>query len=189
MGVGEPHKLLADFSGVPLVRRSAERAISSNADSVTVVTGHKHEEIEAALIGLEVNLVYNPDFAEGIATSLKHGFAAPSVRQAVGVLVMLADMPNVTVDDLTNLMAAFRRFGGKAIVRGAFNGAPGNPAILPRSLYKDISLLEGDVGARRIIESCGLAVINVEIGNAAIVDVDTKEEVIAAGGALLQRID
>lgn len=48
MGVGGPHKLLAEFAGVPLVRRSAERAVSSSANSLTVVTGYRHEEIEAA---------------------------------------------------------------------------------------------------------------------------------------------
>lgn len=39
MGVGGPHKLLAEFAGVPLVRRSAERAVSSGANPGTVVTG------------------------------------------------------------------------------------------------------------------------------------------------------
>jgi molybdenum cofactor cytidylyltransferase len=77
MGVGGPHKLLAEFAGVPLVRRSAERAVSSGADSVTVVNGYRHEEIEAALAGLDLDLAHNPDFASGMASSPK-----PAVQTA-----------------------------------------------------------------------------------------------------------
>ncbi len=184
MGVGGPHKLLAEFAGVPLVRRSAERAISSGANSVTVVTGYRHEEIEAALFGLDVDLAHNPDFVSGMASSLKRGFGAPKSRRADGVLVMLADMPNVTAGDLTILIETFRSAGGQAIVRAASQGKRGNPVILPRSLHEEVNRLEGDVGARQIIESCGFSVINVDIGDAADLDVDTPEAVIAAGGML-----
>ncbi|TDR34159.1 molybdenum cofactor cytidylyltransferase [Aquamicrobium defluvii] len=184
MGVGGTHKLLAEFAGVPLVRRSAERAISSGANSVTVVTGYRHEEIQAALDGLDLDLAHNPDFASGMASSLKRGFGASKPRRADGVLVMLADMPDVTAGDLTTLISAFRTAGGHAVVRAASQGKRGNPVILPQSLHEEVTLLEGDVGARQIIESCGLAVIEVEIGDGAVLDVDTPEAVIAAGGVL-----
>ncbi|MGO6747883.1 NTP transferase domain-containing protein [Rhizobium ruizarguesonis] len=58
------------------MRRSAERAVPSGADSVTVVTGYRHEEIEAALARLDLDLAHNPDFASGMASSLKQGFGA-----------------------------------------------------------------------------------------------------------------
>jgi molybdenum cofactor cytidylyltransferase len=60
MGVGAPHKLLAAFTGVPLVRRCAERAVSSCAKSVTVVTGYRRAEIEAALAGPDLDLAHIP---------------------------------------------------------------------------------------------------------------------------------
>jgi molybdenum cofactor cytidylyltransferase len=184
MGVGGPHKLLAEFAGIPLVRRSAERAISSGADSVTIVTGYRHEEIEATLAGLDLHLTHNPDFASGIASSLKQGFSAPAPSRADGVLVMLADMPNVTADDLMTLIDAFRSASGQAIVRAASREKRGNPVILPQSLNEQVIQLEGDVGARQVINSCGLAVIDVDIGDGAALDVDTPEAVIAAGGVL-----
>ncbi len=184
MGVGGPSKLLAEFAGVPLVRRSAERAVSSGANSVTVVTGYRHEEIKAALFGLDLDLAHKPDFASGMASSQKRGFGAPKPRRADGVLVMLADMPNVTAGDLTILIEAFRSAGGQAIMRAASQGKRGNPVILPRSLHEEVKRLEGDVGARQLIDSCGLAVIDVDIGDAAYLDVDTPKAVIAAGGVL-----
>ncbi len=182
--MGGPHKLLAEFSGVPLVRRTAERALSSGADSVTVVTGYRHEDIAVALVGLALDLAHNPDFASGIASSLKVGFGAPAPSRADGVLVMLADMPNVAASDLTTLIDVFRAAGGQAIVCAASQSKRGNPVILPQSLHEEVTQLEGDVGARQFIESCGLAVIDIDIGDRAILDVDTPEAVIAAGGIL-----
>ncbi|MBY5377360.1 NTP transferase domain-containing protein [Rhizobium leguminosarum] len=184
MGEGGAHKLLALFDGMPLVRRAAETALAADATSVTVVTGHRRGEIEAALSGLGVVAIENRDYASGMASSLISGFFAPPARDADGVLVMLADMPGVTVADLNALIAAFRAASGRAIVRAVSNGKRGNPVILPRSLGDAVMRLEGDIGARHIIETSGLPVIDVDIGDAAHLDVDTPEAVMAAGGIL-----
>lgn len=184
MGEGGAHKLLAEFGGEPLVRRAARTALSADVASVAVVTGHRRSDIEAALSGLTVTPVENPDYASGMASSLITGFSAPAVRDADGILVMLADMPGVTTADLDALIAAFRTASGRAIVRAVSRGKRGNPVILPRSLGDAVLRLEGDVGARHIIETSGLPVIDVDIGDAAHLDVDTPEAVLAAGGIL-----
>ncbi|WP_418459171.1 NTP transferase domain-containing protein [Brucella intermedia] len=184
MGKGGAHKLLAEFDRVPLVRRSTERALNSSAESVVVVTGHRHAEIEGALAGLNVVAAFNPDYASGMASSLASGFCAPEAANADGVMVILADMPQVTTEDIDVLIAEFRASGGDAIVRAVSRGKRGNPVILPRFLRDDILRLEGDVGARHLIENSGLPIIDVEIGHGAHLDVDTPEEVIAAGGVL-----
>jgi len=184
MGEGGPHKLLAEFSGVPLVRRSAETASASMASPVVVVTGHRVEEIAACLDGIALHLVDNPDFASGMASSLTTGFSAPQLQDADAILVMLADMPAITIADLDSLIAAFHAAGGTAIVRAVANGKRGNPVILPRATFAAVLQLQGDVGARHIIETSGLAVIDVEIGKAAHLDVDTPDAVLAAGGIL-----
>ncbi|NTF87309.1 NTP transferase domain-containing protein [Agrobacterium rhizogenes] len=184
MGEGGPHKLLAEFDGMPLVRRSALTALSSGAASVAAVTGHRRDDIEEALTGLAVEQVYNPDYASGMASSLVVGIGAPAAQRSDGVLVMLADMPGITSDDLKVLIAAFRQANGQAIVRAVSRGKRGNPVILPRAVYDAVMRLEGDVGARHIIETSGLAVVDVDIGDAAHLDVDTPEAVLAAGGIL-----
>ncbi len=184
MGEGGSHKLLAEFDGVPLVRRSAQTALESNALSVTVVTGHRRVEIEQVLSGLSVNLIENPDYVSGMASSLITGISLEAVRDANGILIMLADMPGVSADDLNILIAAFVDSGARAIVRAVSRGKRGNPVILPRSLNAAILRLEGDVGARHIIETAGVPIVDIEIGDAAHLDVDTPEEVILAGGLL-----
>lgn len=183
MGVSGQHKLLAEFDGVPLVRRSAQAALEAGVRHVLAITGHRQAEIRAALAGLDVVAVENACYATGMASSLIAGVNAVG-NEADGVLVMLADMPWVSAGDLAALMSAFKAGQGRVIVRAVSGGKRGNPVILPRSTFDAIRQLQGDIGARHIIETCGLPVVDVDIGPAAHVDLDTPEAVIAAGGIL-----
>ncbi|OCP03904.1 MULTISPECIES: molybdopterin-binding/glycosyltransferase family 2 protein [unclassified Ensifer] len=183
MGPGGGHKLLATFDGVPLVRRSVEIAIAAAPGRVTVVTGHREGDIRAAIKGLPVKFVSNPDYASGMASSLTAGLSAIGAR-AAGMLVMLADMPGISSNDLHKLTARFSAEGGRAVIRATAEGQRGNPVILPPQTFSAIRLLVGDVGARHIIEKCGLPVIDVELGSAARLDLDTPEQIVAAGGTL-----
>ena len=92
--MGGPNKLLAEIGGKPLVRIAAEEALASRARPVIVVTGHQRDKVEAALEGLDVQRVHNPDFAEGLSTSLKAGLAAVP-DDVDGAIVCLGDMPQV----------------------------------------------------------------------------------------------
>jgi molybdenum cofactor cytidylyltransferase len=183
MGAESRHKLLAAFGGVPLVRKSVETVLASKCDNAVLVTGHRGREIAAAIAGTHCPVVDNPDFASGMASSLRVGLSA--VRdKADGVLVMLADMPGLTPGDLDLLVQAFHAEKGAAIVRAVSAGKRGNPVILPRATFEAIARLEGDIGARPVIESSGLPVVDVEIGMAAHLDTDTPEAILAAGGVL-----
>ncbi|WP_159586587.1 NTP transferase domain-containing protein [Chelativorans xinjiangense] len=181
--MGAENKLLADFAGKTLVRRAAERVAESRAAGAVAVLGHEAEAVSQALSGLDLRQVKNEDFATGLASSLKVGIRAlpPS---AAGALVALADMPEVTTADFDRLIEAFVAAGGRAIVRATHGGKRGNPVILPRVLFAEVERLAGDTGARHIIESAPLEVIDVELGAAASLDVDTPEALQAAGGVL-----
>ncbi|PBC04936.1 molybdopterin-binding/glycosyltransferase family 2 protein [Mesorhizobium sp. WSM3860] len=181
--MGGPNKLLALFDGKPLVRRTAERALRSKAASAIVVTGHQRERVRSALSGLDITLAHNPDFADGLASSLKAGIARVA-PDAAGAMIVLGDMPGISSKDLDSLIDAFRRSGGRAVVRAAHQGKRGNPVLLPRSLFSAVAHLEGDTGARHLVEAEGLDVIDVEIGQAASIDVDTREALEGAGGVL-----
>jgi molybdenum cofactor cytidylyltransferase len=184
MGTSGKHKLLAQFDGVPLVRKSVVTVLGAGLQRAVLVTGYRAEVIEQAVDGLDCIIIRNPDFATGMASSLKAGLAA--VREnADGLLVMLADMPGIESGDIDRLIAAFRAESGRAIVRAASAGRRGNPVILPRATFDAISRLDGDIGARPVIEQSGLPVIDIEIGEAAHLDTDTPEEIAAAGGVVL----
>src|SRR5256886_11407416 len=104
--MGGPNKLLAEIAGRPLLRIVVEEALASHAKPVIVVVGHERAEVEQALAGLPVQFVHNPDFAQGLGTSLKAGIAAVPA-EADGAIVCLADMPPVDARLLNRLIAAF----------------------------------------------------------------------------------
>ncbi|MBX9469021.1 MAG: molybdopterin-binding/glycosyltransferase family 2 protein [Rhizobium sp.] len=184
MGEGGRHKLLAEFEGEALVRRTVRQAVEAILGPVTVVTGHRSAEVAEAVAGLGAQVEENADFASGMASSLKAGLAAVESKGLPGMMVLLADMPNVSSADIATLAEAYRKAGGKAIVRAVSGGQRGNPVILPAATFEALKALEGDIGARPVIETAGLAVIDVEIGPAARLDVDTPEAILAAGGIL-----
>lgn len=179
--MGGPNKLLAEFDGKPLVRMIAEAALASKADPVIVVTGHMADDIAAALSGLKVRIYHNPDFAEGLATSLKTGLAAVP-EGASGALVLLADMPGVDSRVIDRLIEAFRARPQPAIVLPTVDGKRGNPVLWARAFFPELMTVTGDTGARHILSLHEDVVERVEIGHAASVDVDTPEALAAAGG-------
>lgn len=180
--MGGPNKLLALFDGEPLIRRVVCRVLGAGLAGAVVVTGHQDRAVGAALAGLPVRLVHNPGHDAGLSTSLRAGIAALDPA-AAGALVVLSDMPSVTVADMGRLVAAFRP---GAVVRATHGGRPGNPVILPRDLFSAVETLQGDSGARRLIETAGLPVIDVEIGAAAGLDVDTRAALERAGGTVVE---
>ena len=175
-----PNKLLAEFDGVPLVRRSAETALASRAGAVRVVVGHMREAVGHALAGLDVEIIENPNYADGLSSSLKAGFAASGT--ADGVLVMLADQPLLTPAHLDRMIGAFRPAGGGSIVLASDEGRRANPVILASGFAEEIAAITGDVGARGVVAAHPEAVREVELGPAASLDVDTPETLARAGG-------
>lgn len=173
--MGADNKLLQNYAGKPLVRHAVEAALASKARSVAVVTGHQPEEIRAALSGLAVSFVHNPDFAEGISTSVRAGIAAlpPDCDAA---LIGLGDMPLVDAALLDRLIAAFEPEKGALIVLPVTQGQRGNPVIWARRFFDDLLAVQGDAGGRQILKANSDAVIEIPVSSAAAsFDVDTQE--------------
>ncbi len=181
--MGGPNKLMALFDGQPLIRRTVERTVASRVASTVVVTGHQAERVEAAIAGLNAKMVRNPDFGTGLASSLKAGIAALPADIG-GALIVLGDMPGITAESLDRMIEAFRAAGGRSVVRATHDGRRGNPVLLPRSLFPAVAGLQGDTGARNIVEAEGRSVVDVEIGVGAALDVDTRDALESAGGVL-----
>ncbi|MXN66861.1 NTP transferase domain-containing protein [Stappia sp. GBMRC 2046] len=180
--MGAVNKLLAEIGGKPLVRIATETALASGLSGVTVVTGHMHEDVERALSGLDVTFTHNPDYGEGIASTIRCGIrAVPSDADAA--LVLLSDMPGLTEDMIDLIIAAYDPGNGKTIVVPTVAGKRGNPVLWDRRYFPDLLRLEGDIGARHLIARHADQVAEVEIGEAARLDVDTPEALAAAGGS------
>ena len=177
--MGAVNKLIAEIGGKPLVRIAAEQALASRASPVIVVTGHEREKVEAALAGLPVRVVHNPDYADGLGSSLRTGIAAVPA-DADGAIICLGDMPQVDARLIDKLIAAFDPEQGALVVVPSIDGRRGNPVVWSRRFFPDLMAVQGDVGARHIIASYVEAVVEVPVaGDAALTDVDTPESLSA----------
>jgi molybdenum cofactor cytidylyltransferase len=173
--MGGPNKLLAEINGRPLVRIAVEQALASRARPVIVVTGHQRERVAAALAGLDVVVVHNPDFAHGLSTSLKAGIAAVPA-DADGAIVCLGDMPQVDAGLIDRLLASFDPEKGALVVVPTIDGKRGNPVVWSRRFFAELGAIDGDIGARHVIASSPEAVVEVPMaGKGALVDVDTPD--------------
>jgi molybdenum cofactor cytidylyltransferase len=178
--MGGPNKLLAELGGKALVRIVAEQVIASKATSVTVVTGHQSAEVEKALAGLKVSFVHNADFATGLASSVKVGIGAVPAN-AAGAVVCLGDMPLIDARLIDKLIGAFAPDRGGLISVPVSGGRRGNPVLWSRRFFSELMTLDGDIGARHLIERHADAVVEVAVeGNGAFLDIDTPQALESA---------
>jgi molybdenum cofactor cytidylyltransferase len=173
--MGGPNKLLAEVDGTPMVAHVARRLLASRARPIIAVLGNQAEAVDAALGKLPVERVRNPEFANGLSTSLKRGVVAlpPDLD---GALVCLGDMPLISGRHLDRLIAAFNPLEGRAIIVPIRGGKRGNPVLWSKRFFPEMAELAGDVGAKHLIGEHAELVAEVEMGDDAIfVDIDTPE--------------
>jgi molybdenum cofactor cytidylyltransferase len=183
--MGTLNKLLIEIDGVPMVRGVVEMLRQSKADPIVVVTGHEGERVSAALRDLPVTVVHNPDFAQGLSTSLKRGIAALPA-DADGALITLGDMPRVTAAEIDRLIAAFNPVEGRGICVPTRQGKRGNPVLWSRRFFDEMLQVAGDVGARHLIGTYPEMVAEVEMADDGVLtDIDTPQALakLAASGA------
>jgi len=160
--------------GEPMVRRVAASALGSGAEPVILVTGHEAPAVAAALRGLDVTIVANPDYADGLSTSLRAGLRAlpPGID---GALILLGDMPEVEGSVLRALMAAFT--GTNAICVPVRHGRKGNPVLWGSRYFAEMMELTGDSGAKPLMARHEAQIIEVEVMTDSIFeDVDAPED-------------
>lgn len=145
------HKLLTlGADGRAMIARTVDAALASQAFEVIVVTGHRGDEIQAALAGRDVRFVHAERHAEGLAESLKAGLAAlPDA--ASGVIICLGDMPLVPQGELNRLIAAFDPDEGRRIIVPVHDGQHGNPVLWDVAYVPEMMALSGDTGARSLL--------------------------------------
>lgn len=169
------NKLLCAWQGAPLVVYAVDAALGAGLRPVFVVTGHEHAAVAAALAGREVVLVYNPDFAQGMASSLRAGLSALGSEHD-GVVVLLGDMPRVRAEHVRRLLAAFERAGPDTICVPEHEGRRGNPVLWPARDLDTLRRLSGDVGGRQLLEAAHERVLHVAMPDDAVLfDVDTPD--------------
>ncbi len=173
--MGGSNKLLAEVGGQPLVARTVEAVLASQAKPVVVVTGHQADAVSAALVGRPLTLVHNPDYADGLSASLKAGLAALP-GDVDGVVVCLGDMPRVSPAVIDRLVAAYNPAEGRAVCIPTVQGKRGNPVLWDRGFFAEMMKLTGDAGAKSLLARHADQVVEVPVDEGGILyDVDTPE--------------
>ena len=173
--MGTVNKLTIAIDGKPMVRHAAEAALASQARPVIAVTGHQPDEVKAALKDLKLTFVHNPDFAQGLSTSMKAGLAGlpPDID---GAVVLLGDMPRIAPGEIDRLIAHFNPVEGRAIVVPTRKGKRGNPVLLGKQMFLDLARVEGDSGARDVIAAHPDLVAEAEMDtDGVLTDIDTPQ--------------
>ena len=183
--LGRPKQLLP-LQGEPLIRHTLRQVLASSLDEVMLVIGHEADEVRAAVAGLPVDCIFNPDAAAGQSTSVRAGLAAlsPDVECAVFIL---GDQPGVDPNVIDALIAAWRT-ARSPVVAPLYEDRIGNPVLFDRGVFPELALLEGDAGARPVVrayQDTGELRL-VPVSGAAPPDVDTEADyaaLIAATGS------
>jgi molybdenum cofactor cytidylyltransferase len=176
-GVGPgDSKVLAQLSGKALVRHVAEAAIGSQARPIYVVTGQAADRVEAALDGLDLGFIRNPNPDAGLSQSLTVALRALP-EEVSGAIVLLADMPFVKATLINGLIAAFNAASKEPqAVVPVRAGRYGNPVLLGRSIFARAQAISGDRGARSLLEAPDVDVLDYPVDDEAIeIDIDTRE--------------
>ena len=161
-------KQLAELNGRPLLEHAL--AAMSGLDRVVVVLGAHADEIRARVDFGRADAIVCEDWREGQAASLRAGLSA--LGEVDAVVVTLGDQPRMTPEVIA---FAISQFDGARPVRATYRGRPGHPVVLPAAMIPDAMEIEGDRGARILLE--GADVLEVEAGHlASAADVDTPDD-------------
>jgi molybdenum cofactor cytidylyltransferase len=179
------NKLLLTFRDKPLVVHAVDTLLASKASEIIVVLGHESQKVWDQLEDYagpvsnggqrhRVRLVKNPDYRDGLSTSVRTGVQAVS-PEAEAIMIYLADQPLLEPADVDRIIAAFAtaKVNDKMIVVPFFKGERGNPVLLDASLRDSILGIVGDVGCKGVIKRYPEKVYAIEMENDHVVrDVD-----------------
>ena len=155
---GGPKGLARTDDGIPWVALAAAMLREGGCDEVVVLVGACGDEV-AALAPADAAVVAVPDWAEGLAATLRAGLAAAAERGIDAVVVTPVDTPDAPARPSVECSATLR--GGAPLVQAVYGGVPGHPVAIARSHFAALTeALVGDRGARPYLVTHG--VVEVE---------------------------
>ena len=173
--MGDRDKLLEPVDGMALVRGVATRALAVCEDVIVALPSLTHPRADA-LNDLSARLFPVPDAEEGMSASLRHAAQAMPAT-ATGIMILPADMPDLTEDDLRLMVHTFEDASGAFLVQATgADGRPGHPVIFPADLVPEFGSLTGDAGARSILQANRHRLIHLALpAEHALTDLDTPD--------------
>lgn len=122
----------------------------TGVNRVLAVTGHREEEVAGAVQHLDLELVHNPHYHQGMLTSIQVGLRSLAPHNPDGCFILPVDIPLVRPPVISSLLASFSNKGDHTAIP-FFNGKPGHPPILPASLIDAVLNYKGSGGLRALL--------------------------------------
>ena len=173
--LGSPKQLLS-YKGRSLVQHAADAAISSGIGKVIVVTGARADLVGNELENYQVDLLYNENWEEGMASSISCGvkYFEEMKPEVDGILFMVCDQPYVSSEILKELILK-QKETGMPISACKYDGVIGTPALYHKSIFPELKTLQGDTGARKIINQHADSVTTISFLSGK-TDIDTADD-------------
>ena len=166
-------KQLEKFEGISLAAGAVRKAESVCGDRTVLVTGKDWKEVASACEPLAGFFVINSEYEQGLASSIACGVRAVA-QSADAILLMLADLPLITTEHLENLVNAWAE-SPTSIIASAFEDTLGPPSVFPKADFEALLALQGDRGARPVIDANRDRVQAIACEEAAF-DIDRPED-------------
>jgi len=159
------NKLTKEIQGVPLIKHSVKNILAASIDELIIVLGYQKEIIEKLIDKNEkIKCVFNKDFESGMASSIKTGLNHLS-EDTEAFFICLGDMPMVN-KDIFNLLIKSKN--NREIIVPTYKNKQGNPILFSKSMKKKIMTIEGDAGAKKVIELNKDKILNIETNDQSI---------------------
>ena len=181
--MGEPKQLLP-WGRQTIIEQVVGTLAQAPLDEIVVVLGHRADEIRAPLARFEsastrrplVRTTINPNYREGMLTSLQHGIAALDIGFRAA-FVVLVDQPQMKAATLVRLRAEFER-SGKGIVVPSHQLRRGHPLLLDLQKYRaEILAIDGAPGLQKVLRDHPDDILHVDFDDASVLaDLDTRDE-------------
>ena len=176
--MGKDNKLLRNIGTAPLIRNTAIEMLKSDLDTCSIVLGYQSDKVADVIKDLNINLILNPLWKEGQASSLRAAINTLDSTYS-DLLIMLGDLPGIKSSHINSIIEEHLLTDNRKskITIPSFKGQKGNPVIWGRSFFHDLSNLEGDVGGRTLFSEHPAAINILEMNDPWVVkDADTPED-------------
>ncbi len=161
------------------MERTLEAVRRSRVDQRIVVLGYKSREVRRKIDLSSFTVVTNRSFKQGMSTSVRVGLSAVD-RRAAAALIVLADQPFLSASLIDRIIELFQKSEAQ-IVAPTYGGVQGNPVLLSRRFFSDVSAISGDVGAKSLLDRHRDDLLEYPIRKASLLlDIDTPEDLATA---------
>ena len=176
--MGGINKLLKTTNSLRLVELVINEAKKSIADQISIVIPPEKSDLWGFLDNYSIHQLRKDDTKHGIGHSIACGIEAIKERCPDGVIILLADMPEIKANHLNIMIRHFFDNSKRQIIRAtSSSGIPGNPVLFSNKFFNDLVTLKGDIGAKRLVSKNLKFVMDVPLpGDSAIIDLDTNDD-------------